>query len=247
MGAALQTRISYRLGERYERLRVWLAAQGDPGTPLDHFFQRLFGEVLAQVGYGFHRDVEAGRVIAQLIESAHTFRDTLFPADTPDWADARREYLNLIAQGLLATLHTQSWQDEEVGAVFLSPAYTFLLRNRFVDYQFWLDVGSASWAERLEQPLTHPYVLRRDFTSGDVWTDDLEAQTSRDMLYRVVVGLTRRCRKQIYLGIADLGEEGYEQRGELLRVFQAILQRYRPADDLLNADLSTSGDLEVTQ
>jgi hypothetical protein len=34
----------------------------------------------------------------------------------------------------------------------------------------------------------------------------------------------RRCRKQIYLGIADLGESGFEQRGILLRVLQQVLR-----------------------
>ena len=162
-----------------------------------------------------------------MIESAKTFRATLYPTDPPDWTDARREYFQLIGQGLLATLYAQSWQDDETDAVFLSPAITFLLRNRVVDHQIWLDVGSAAWSERLEQPLTHPYVLRREFEPGDVWTDDQEREVRRRMLHNVAVGVLRRCRKQVHLGIADLGEEGYEQRGDLLNVFQRIVQRYQ--------------------
>lgn len=223
----VQTRVSYRLGERYEQLRTWLIAQATSDAPLDHFWQRLFGEVLAQPGFGFHRDIEAGRIAAQLIESAHTFRTTLYPTKPVDWADSRREYFQLIGQGLLATLFPQSWQDDETDAVFFSPAITFLLRNRVVDHQIWLDAGSAAWSERLEQPLTHPYVLRREFQPGDVWTDDLERETRQDMLHNVAVGLLRRCRKQVHLGIADLGEEGFEQRGDLLNVFQRIVQRYQ--------------------
>jgi hypothetical protein len=58
---------------------------------------------------------------------------------------------------------------------------------------------------------------------------ETEAQTA--LLYRIVMGLTRRCRQKIYLGISGLGEEGYEQRGPLLRVFQQILRRHIPGFD----------------
>lgn len=262
LNTSAQARISYRLGERYETLRKWLAEHQNDVEPLDHFFQRLFGEVLAQPGFGFHRDVEAGRVIAQLIQSARTFRETLYPQGLPhpqslstngeglithfdppspnsergtggkvDWSDSRREYLSLVNQGLLSALFVQSWQDEEIDAVFMSSTYTFLLRNRFVDYQFWVDVGSNAWSEQFEQPLTHPHVLRRDFAPDTVWTDDLEYETERELLYKVITGLARRCRKQIYLGIADLGEEGFEQRGLLLNVFQSIVRRNQPDAD----------------
>jgi hypothetical protein len=37
--------------------------------------------------------------------------------------------------------------------------------------------------------------------------------------------LVRRCRRCIYLGIADLGEQGYEQRGPLLQAVQRVLRR----------------------
>ena len=67
--------MTYLLGERYERLRAWLAAYaaGEPAE-LDHFLSRLFGEVLAQPGFGFHRGFEAGEVAANLIESVRKFR-----------------------------------------------------------------------------------------------------------------------------------------------------------------------------
>jgi len=31
------------------------------------------------------------------------------------------------------------------------------------------------------------------------------------------MGLLHRCRRQVYLGISDLGEQGFEQRGPLLK------------------------------
>jgi hypothetical protein len=229
----MKQRISYLAGERFEGLRAWLEHYTpQAGTvPLDHFLQRLFGELLSQPGYGFHTDLEAGRVAAQLIESARRFRQTLYPGESNDWNEAGLEYLALIDQRLFAALHAQSWRDEDANAVFIAPAFTFLMRNRFVDYQFWLDVGSSSWWERLEQPLTHPYVLRRDYPADLPWTDEMENDAQRELLYRVVMGLSRRCRKCVYLGIAGLGEEGFEQRGPLLRVFQQVLRRHSPGED----------------
>ena len=106
----------------------------------------------------------------------------------------------------------------------MAPAYTFMMINRPVDYQFWLDVGSGGWWERLYQPLTHPYVLRRDWPAGQVWGDDHEFSARQMALGRLILGLVRRCRRRIYLGIADLGEQGYEQRGPLLQAVQRVLR-----------------------
>jgi hypothetical protein len=36
--------------------------------------------------------------------------------------------------------------------------------------------------------------------------------------------MLRRCRSRVYLGLSDLGESGFEQRGVLMRAFQAVLQ-----------------------
>lgn len=220
----MQERITYLAGERFDQLREWIESYKAQGEyeglmPVDYFWRRLFGEVLSQPGYGFHDNLEAGRVIAQLIDSAQGFRRVLYPVGS-DWETAGREYVSFVNARLLPALSPQRWFEEEADAIFLAPASTFLLRNRVVDYQFWLDCGSSGWSERLEQPLTHPYVLRRDYPADQVWSDELEEDTQKDALYRIVIGLTRRCRKQIYLAVADLGESGYEQRGMLLRVLQ---------------------------
>ncbi|MBN1313124.1 MAG: hypothetical protein JXB30_17065 [Anaerolineae bacterium] len=222
-----QNRITYVAGERYQHLYRWLADYtADQGAvPLDYFFSRLFGEVLSQPGYGFHADPEAGRVTAELVESACKFRRELFTPDA-DPNDIGQRYVKIVQDGLLAALYVASWRDEQANAVFMSPAYTFLMRNRAADVQFWLDVGSVGWWERLEQPLTHPYVLSRSWEPGKVWTDADEFERQQDMLYRITSGLVRRCRRGVFLGISDLGEQGYEQRGPLLRIFQQILRRH---------------------
>jgi hypothetical protein len=101
--------------------------------------------------------------------------------------------------------------------VLLVPAYTFLMMNQPVAVQFWLDAGSSAWIERIYQPLTHPYVLRRDWIPGEVWADEDEVRVRDEALQRLVLGLTRRCRRTVYVAFSDLNEQGYEQKGPLLQ------------------------------
>ena len=97
---AMQERITFLLGGRYEGLRTWLGAQADErrrtkderrspaarsrssfvrrhSSDLDHFLARLFGELLSQPGYGFHGNFSAGEVTANVIESARKFRQVM--------------------------------------------------------------------------------------------------------------------------------------------------------------------------
>ncbi len=230
INATMQQRITYTSGERYQHLRDWLLQQRElaASTPPDHFLRSLFGDVATQTGFGFQTDLDTGTVAAQLIDSAYSFRVALYPEGTDDWSPVWHIYRELVSEGLLAAFHPLSWQKEETDAVFIAPAYTYLMRNRPVDYQFWIDVGSQAWGERLDQPLTHPYVLRRDYPVDHIWTDEDEQDTNWQTLYRLVLGLVRRCHQQLFLAIADLGEQGFEQRGPLLHLFQHIL---RPEGD----------------
>jgi superfamily I DNA/RNA helicase len=221
-----QERITFRLGGRYEHLRLWLEdyRQGAPEA-FDHFLSRLFGELLSQPGYGFHASFDAGRVTANLIESVQKFRWVAGPVLDAEGMPLGQEYIEMVRQGVIAAQYVQSWQTQPDGAVLLAPAYTFLMSNRPVDYQFWLDVGSRGWFERLYQPLTHPYVLSRRWTPGRVWTDLDEVQASQEALQRLVLGLLRRCRWKVYLGLSEYSEQGYEQRGPLLKAFWRLLRQ----------------------
>ncbi|MCB0185194.1 MAG: hypothetical protein KDE31_13060, partial [Caldilineaceae bacterium] len=233
--AAMQERITYVAGEAYDRLRNWLYAYRSSGEllPLDQFFARLFGEVLSQPGFGFHNDYDAARVANQLVDSARNFRWALEEAEGATAAlnpgpavSLGKSYLALVTSGALGALYVAGWQLPE-DAVFISPAYTYLMRNRTVDVQFWLDIGSTGWWERLYQPLTHPYVLSRNWPADQMWTDFDEFQTRQATMRKLLLGLIRRTRNEIYLGISDYGEAGIEQRGALLNVVNQLLVRDR--------------------
>jgi hypothetical protein len=242
-----QERVTYVLGGRYERLRGWLAeyAAGEP-CALDCFWSRLFGEVLAQPGFGFYHNFDAGEVAANLIESARKFRwavdgaavhsaavrsgavrsGAAYDAIPEDGgAPTAQEYVQMVYDGVVAAQYVAAWARQPEDAVLLAPAHTFLMANRPVDVQFWLDVGSPAWWERLNQPLTHPYVLSRSWPGGALWADPQEYTARQDALYALVMGLVARCRRKIYLGLSELGEQGVEQQGPLLRAIQQVLRR----------------------
>ena len=257
-----QERISYLLGGRYEELRTWIQASidgtgsADEGEGLDHFLSRLFGEVLSQPGFGFHGDLDAGAVAANLIESVRKFRQAVpatddasaqenaTPAGDPAQADANgsratpgpmpvregdlgEEYVAMVERGVIAAQYVASWRVRPEDAVLLVPAYTFLMMNQVTTVQFWLDAGSRAWFERIYQPLTHPYVLRRDWPEDEIWADEHELTAREEALSRLIRGLALRCRESIYLAFADLNERGYEQQGPLRQALQRVL-RYAP-------------------
>jgi len=220
----MQERITYHLGGQYEKLRLWLEDSQEYPDELDHFLSRLFGELLSQPGFGFHGSFENGQIIANLIESIQKFRWVAGASLSESGYPLGKEYLLMVQEGLIAAQYLLSWRPQEEDAVFMAPAYTFLMRNRPVDVQFWLDVNSRGWFERLYQPLTHPYVLSRSWKDGNSWTDTEEIVAGQERLRRLVLGLTRRCRRRIYLGLSELGEQGYEQRGPLLFGFQRLIR-----------------------
>ena len=225
----IQERITYVFGGRYTQLREWLLSyQEQDVVPFDHFLRKLFGEILSQPGFGFHRDLDSARVAASLIESVKKFRWAMASADT-DALTLGREYIDMLSEGVIAAQYLGAWKMEEENAVLVAPAYTFLMQNRAVAVQFWLNPGSDGWVERLFQPLTHPYVLSRswDNADGHYWTDADDVLANQETLARLTTGLLRRCKERLYLGLSELGESGFEQRGVLLKAFQRVLQDSR--------------------
>ena len=240
----VQKRVTFAIGEVYERLRNWLTAYRveTEHTPIDQFFARIFGELLSQPGYGFHDQPDAARMAEQLARSARNFRWAIGEqADTgcggggqfdgqkdgplsSRHIDIGRAYIELVESGALPALHPPGWTDAH-DAVLIAPAYTFLMRNRAVDVQFWLDIGAEGWWQRIYQPLTHPYVLSRNWPRERGWSDLDELQSRQESLSRLLIGLLRRARRRVLLGLSDYGESGMEQRGPLLNLLNRVQAR----------------------
>jgi hypothetical protein len=223
--AEARDRITYRVGARYDHLRNWLeSVQQEPSLPLDFFLNRLFGEVLSQPGFNFHKDLNSGNNVARLIESIQKFRWAIKPHKMAETFALGKEYVQMVQDGVIGAQYDQSQRNGQEEAVFLSPAYTFLIRNEPVDVQFWLDVGSPSWYQRLDQPLTQPYVLSRNWDKGQTWTAEDELRAAHQTLERLTLGLLNRCRKKVFIAMSELDVRGFENRGLLTRVINHLLR-----------------------
>jgi hypothetical protein len=220
----MKGRMTFSLGERFDQLLDWLKiyAQLNPVAP-DYFLSRVFGEVLAQPGFGFHTDLDGGQVAASLIESIGKFHQVIDPGHAMPADELGQTYLKLVQEGLVAAQYLHRWRTPVEPAVLMAPAYSYLVSNRMVDIQFWLNIGGRGWWERLYQPLTHPFVLSRGWERGRPWLDQDEHLARQGALLTLTQGLLRRCREKVYLGLSELGEGGYEQHGPLLKVIHRIM------------------------
>ena len=220
----MQERITFHSGQQYEILRKWLFDNRENGSQeLDHWLSRLYGEVLSQPGFGFHTDYDAATAIAHLIDSCRKFRNIYSPVSVSNPGDPGKEYVRILESGVLAAQSINSLSQQSAQeAVFLGPAFSFLMRNQPVTYQFWIDIGSQGWWSRLEQPLTQPYVLNRNWEPNKPWTDIEEYEVNQQSLARLTIGLLRRCRQHVYMCSVAYNERGLEEHGALLLALQKI-------------------------
>ena len=196
----------------------------DRDDAIDIFFRTIFGAVLSRAGFGFHGDVAAGNISMNLVDSARSFRWSLDFISRYDQAtDLAADYVKMVDRGVIANFYLRDWITEAEDSVLIAPAYTFLLGNRAVDFQFWLNIGSEGWSRRLYQPLTHPHVLSHSWQPGTLWTEDDEQAWNRRTLSRLVLALTRRCRQR------DLPRLQRTQRGRLRRTRSAARYNSIPA------------------
>ncbi len=228
----MQERITYAIGERYEILRTWLLDyQNHPVNELDAFVSLLFGEVLSQPGFGFHDSYPSASVIAKLIESIQKFRKVVSCAPDQNNMNNALEYIRMVENGILASAYMETRGDLPKKGILVAPAHSFLLQNRPVKLQFWLDVGSLGWSKRPNQPLTHPYVLSRQWQADSKWTDAHELAANRQALLNVTTALIRRCRDRIILCTLDMNDHGTQERGLLLMALQQLYRKIAALED----------------
>jgi hypothetical protein len=226
---ALQSRITNEVALRYEQLRRWLADYSEHiDIELDIFFSRLFGELLSQEGFNFHTNPDYSRVVNQLIGSSRNFRRTINLTENLAPIDLGKIYVEQVENGLLSSLiDTGEKNSEPLQSVVISPAHSFLMKNKAVQYQFLLDIGSNGWWTRLDQPLTQPYVLNRNWKEGDHWSDVEEFATNQRNLARMVEGLLNRCSRKVFLIAININQQGDEERGALMMATQTVLKKIR--------------------
>ncbi|MHB1294071.1 MAG: UvrD-helicase domain-containing protein [Anaerolineae bacterium] len=228
--ASIWERVGFQVGERYEALRAWLERYAaGPALSLDVFLSELFADLLSRPGYGFVRHPSRARAYARLVESARKFRQSACGEGEPEggWSVLSHDYTDLVLGGLASAEYLSDVPETEElpDEVVVAPAYAYLTRDMRSRYQFWIDLGSDGWWNRPNQPVTHPYVLSRQWPVGQPWRDIEEEQARREALGRVVRGLAARCTEGVYLASSELGIGGEEQGVRLERLIQTGLTR----------------------
>lgn len=221
----MQERITFSVGEKLQAIREWIEAyKAKPPQPLDVFLSMLYGELLSQTSFSLNTDYQAAESIAKVILSMRNFRQFAQEFLKIDENASGFEYLRAIEGGLLPAA-IQSRHEPKLSAVQISPAHTFLMENRQVAIQYWLDIGAMGWWERLNQPMTNPYLLNRNFDPSQRWTDAHEFNANQDAMQRLVAGLLNRCTSRIIVSAVRTNEFGSESRGPLLHAFQTLQKR----------------------
>lgn len=225
IAAPMQERITFVAGNRFETLRLWLEDPANACEEMDIFFSRLFGALLTTPEFGFYQNLQAASVVNRLIESARKFRQSVLLSELPIGTSLGKEYVQMVEQGVISAQYLTNWEEQQTSeSVLIAPAFTYLMSNRPVKYQFWLDVGSSGWWARLDQPLTQPFILSRNWPTGKKWSNFDDLSSNQDTLTRVCLGLLRRCSEHVYLLSISLNESGNEERGKLLIAIQSVLR-----------------------
>ena len=222
----LPERITYAIGEKLEKIRIWIEDyKTHEIIPLFGFFSKVFGELLSQPGFAFHNDFESANITAKLTTSTKKFRQVMANDTDFNEINCGREYIITLQKGLIGAQFFEPVMHNPADTVLIAPAFTYLMTNSAVKYQFWLDIGSNGWWERLNQPLTHPYILNRHWQRGNKWQDANEIKANQESLARLVRGLLRRCNQHLYLYTTGMDDQGREQHNQLLQAFQLIFKR----------------------
>ena len=221
----MQERITFSIGEKLERINVWIKdyRSRDP-QPLDVFFSEIFGELFSQKGFGLFTDFSAASRIAQITRSIRVFRQFSAQVLGMDDISSGLEFIRSVENGLLPSAII-NFEEKTDDTVLIAPAHTFLMENTKVEFQFWLDIGGLGWWERLNQPLTNPYLLNRNRNQKLLWTEANEFEANQAGMERIIKGLINRCGKMIYVSTVRTNENGSEQRGPLLQAFQTLQKR----------------------
>ncbi|MDX1612955.1 MAG: hypothetical protein R3300_01520 [Candidatus Promineifilaceae bacterium] len=226
--AALSPELVSRIGpERValvEELRLWLEEATGRRLPLDRFLHRLFHQLLAQRAFQPEPDLAGAAVCDWLVRAAGRLRRAAEAMGLTGPAAIGRAFVEGIYQGLVTGDPPQLGQPPDPSGVVVATVHGFLLSNRVVDYQVWLQPAATGWWDIPRQPLSNAFVLAQSWPSERQWTMDEEFKMRNQLLSRLVRGLAHRCRRGVILANSDLDRRGLRHDGPLWRALQPLLR-----------------------
>ena len=218
---AVLARVGAEMVDLVDRLRAWLLAAGGE-YPVDTFLYRLFNELLALPDYRPVPDVAGAAICEWLVETAGRLRDSGRSIGLETEADIGIALVDGINQGLVTSNPPDLGDPPDPNGVMISTAYGFLLSERVVDVQVWLESAAQGWWDIPRQPLSNVFVLAKSWGTDRLWTMEEEMRTRNQLLSQVTRGLVSRCRRGVVLAHNELDRRGQEQDGHLWRALQMV-------------------------
>lgn len=213
-------RIGFSNSERYEYIRNWLLEYiNSPPMPIDHFFRRVFLEILITLPT-VHENLVACN---QLIDVAEAFINSL--TSFGSHIDMGREFVIMFMEGakqsesmidVEATLHDKG--------ILLTTPMQYLSTSRHKKVQVWCDIRSTNWTPRDIKVFTNPYILSNLWDGVNPITEEDEERFMRDKLATIVNCLLKRCSEKVILTSSHYSSQGYEDEGILANLWSSALE-----------------------
>jgi len=115
-----QERISFWVGERFEKIRLWLEEYRTAGPQELDVFSAASLANSSRSRLWFPHQPGCRTVAARLIESIQKFRQVVSAALSAEVAQIGKEYTQMVADGVVAAQYLQSWETSASNAVLIA-------------------------------------------------------------------------------------------------------------------------------
>ena len=214
----MRDRLGFDNSDKYDLFKKWVEGKKTQELDMEHFFQLVFGELLAPLEPD-EKDILACR---QIINSVKKFKKVMDSYGEFDKRELGERFIDMVLNGTLAAevLYRPPANEEKI---ILATPYTFLFSPFIekVEYMFWLDAASENWFRSTTKELTNPYILSVEWQDDQEWNDEVDQQLRKEQLIDYVQSLLSKTTKGLYLANSYLNSRGWEQEGKLLEWIQS--------------------------
>ena len=208
----LRERVGFNTAEKYDHLKNWINEKKNQDLEVPHFFQLVFGELLAPLSPS-DEDILACR---QMIDSVKKFKSVVESFKDFNQKELGKDFIELIYNGTIAA-EVLYQNEHNKDQIILATPYKFLQNPQIdsVKYLFLLDISSNSWLKSIAKELSNPYIFSPQWKNERNWDDDLDQSLRKIQLVDFFQSIVSKSKKGLYLNDSYLNSRGWEQDGKL--------------------------------
>ena len=209
---SLRERIGFNTAEKYDYLKNWIEEKKKQKLEVAHFFQLVFGELLAPLSPS-DEDILACR---QMIDSVKKFKNVVESFKDFNQKELGKDFIEMIYNGTIAA--EVLYQSEHTSdQIILATPYKFLQNPQIdsVKYLFLLDISSNNWLQSIAKELSNPYIFSPQWKNEKNWDDELDQSLRKIQLVEFFQSIISKSKNGLYLNDSYLNSRGWEQEGKL--------------------------------